>query len=70
MRYFIAGNIWLFTALAIFLLKHAQRYNPTRVSFLEEGKWFTPIEYNSINIIVLLIGLIFFELSRRSDKNN
>jgi hypothetical protein len=46
MRYFVAGNVWLFIALATFLLRETERTGPHRVSFLGVGTWLSPGAYN------------------------
>lgn len=68
MRYFVAGNIWLFIALAIFLLRQTERTGPWRVSFLGIGTWFDPITYNLVAFLVFCVGVVFLSLSWKYDR--
>jgi hypothetical protein len=68
MRYFVAGNIWLFVALAIFLLRVTERTGPHRVSLLGVGTWFTPAGYNAVVGLVLLVACLFLIASWRKKK--
>ena len=68
MRYFIAGNFWLFLSLLIFLGRHTERTQPTRVSFLGFGTWFSPAGYAIIPILCLIVAGIFFFLCWRTTQ--
>jgi len=70
MRYFVAGNIWLFLALAIFMLGKTERTGPTFVSFLGIGTWFRPGGYNLVALLVFLIACAFFVVGRRRERKN
>ena len=59
MRYFVAGNIWLFISLTVFLLRGTERTGPHRVSFLGIGSWFSPGEYNAIVLGILFVACAF-----------
>ena len=68
MRYFVAGNIWTFIALVIFLLRDTQRTDPLRVSFLGLGTWFSPAQYNAIALLVFVFACSFFVTGWRLRK--
>lgn len=68
MRFFIAGNIWLFISLAVFLLRQTERTGPHRVSFLGIGTWFSPAGYNTVALVVFLIGCVFLLIGCRQSR--
>ncbi len=68
MRYFVAGNFWLFVSLVVFLSQKAERVAPTRVSFLGLGSWFRPATYNAVVLLCLAVAIAFFCLSRRKEE--
>ena len=59
MRYFVAGNFWLFVSLLLFVGKTYERSSPTRYSFLGVGHWFTPLGYNLLVALTFLIAVCF-----------
>lgn len=69
MRYFIAGNAWLFVTLAIILGRHVERTGPTRVSFFGVGTWFAPPAYWAIALISLCIGVTFLVVAWKQKES-
>ena len=67
MRYFVAGNLWSFVSLVVFLGQKQERMCPTRVSFLGLGSWFRPATYNVVVLLCLAVAIAFFYLSRRRE---
>jgi hypothetical protein len=70
MRYFVAGNVWLFIALATFLLRGTERTGPHRVSFLGVGTWLSHGAYNAVALLVLAIACAFFASAWRSHRKD
>jgi hypothetical protein len=70
MRYFVAGNIWLFASLAVFLLRQTERTSPHRVSLLGIGTWFSPGAYNVVALLILLIACVFFLVGWKQDRRD
>jgi hypothetical protein len=54
---FAAGNLWLVTALVLFLGRKAVRYAPTRYAFFGVGSWLSPVAYGFLIVACIVIGL-------------
>ena len=63
MRYFVAGNIWLFMALFMLLFKYHRNMS---IRFTEYGASFPPVIYYGIIIVLVLFGLSMLGLSMLS----
>lgn len=59
MRYFVAGNFWLFVALALLVGKTYERSAPLRYSFFGLGHWFTPFGYHLLIALIFLLALAY-----------
>jgi len=74
MRYFIAGNLWLFLSLVLFLGRHTEKVRipgiprTMRVSFLGFGFSFSPSGYTMILILCLIVAGVLFFLSWRTTR--
>ncbi len=68
MRYFVAGNIWLFISLVIAVGPRVERSAPTRVSLWGIGGWFSPPEYTALWVIALLAGIVFLFMGFKDKK--
>ena len=60
MRYFVAGNGWLFLGFLLVVGKTFERSQPLRYSFFGAGHWFTPLGYHLLLTLVLLLALTYF----------
>jgi hypothetical protein len=68
LRYFVAAQLWLLLALAIFVGRTIERMDPTRYSVFRLGQWFEPTQYwclVGVCIAVSVICFIFYGNSRR-----
>jgi len=65
MRHFVAGNLWMFVAMALAVGRRLERGAPTRYSFMGLGNWFTPFEYGALLVAALGLGLAFLRASRK-----
>jgi len=63
MRYFVAGNVWLVIALAVFLGKTFERSSPTMYSFFGVGGWMTPATYNMALLFCVALAAAFFTMA-------
>ena len=70
MRYFVAGNFWLFIALTLFMCRQTERTSPVRVSFLGVGTWFEPATYNVVVFVVVLVAAAFLVLSWKHEHKH
>lgn len=68
MRYFMAGNFWLFMALLLVLGKTYERSSPLRYSSFGMGHWFTPAGYNLLVLLVFALALLFFFLDLKARR--
>src|SRR6056297_2030279 len=59
LRHFIAGNFWLFVALALWIGKETVRTQPLRVAFFGEGNWFKPGVYTILVVAGAVLGVFF-----------
>jgi len=62
-RYFISANIWLLTALTLFVGRTFERDSPTRYSVFHGGQWFSPETYSLMILSVLAVSAFFFVLT-------
>jgi len=70
LRYFIAGNVWLFAALVIVLGREVVRTEPVRYAFYGIGGWFTAGGYAAIVVCCIVLGLGFLlAAARRSGRD-
>jgi len=69
MRYFVAGNIWLFFTLLLAIGCHIERTAPTRYSFFGLGNWFTPFTYGVIMLFTLGVAVALLLKSRCAKKD-
>ena len=68
MRYFVAGNVWLFIALSILLFSRIERSGPTRLSMFGVGRWFSPAGMNFIAVPCVLLGVAFLIIGSKRSK--
>jgi len=69
LRYFVAGNVWAFLAVALTLGRKAWRTSPTRYEFVGQGS-LDPTSYNLIIAFCVTAAAIFFLLAWKThDKH-
>jgi hypothetical protein len=62
LRYFVAGNLWLFLAVFLVLFREAWRTAPARYGFLGAGS-LTAVRYNLIVAFCLTVAAVFLLLA-------
>ena len=69
LRYFIAGNVWLFLAVLAYVGRTSVSDTPVHTIF-GVGRLLDPFEYNSLLFLLLMMSLICFGLCSRTAKKN
>ncbi len=67
--FFISGQAWLLVALALHLGRHYERSSPEMVSFFGLGRWYDPLSYTLVNLIVFLFGVALFIMAWRPERS-
>ena len=69
LRYFVAGNVWLFLAVLAYVGQTSVSDTPVHRIF-GVGRLLEPFEYNSLLFLLLMMSLICFGLCSRTAKKN
>ena len=64
--YFVAGNLWLLTAVVLLVGRKAARTSPTFYSFFGIGGWFSPFAYGFLIVACAFIGVGLILLGSRA----
>jgi hypothetical protein len=67
LRYFVAGNLWLFLAVVLILGREAWRTQPARYGFLGAGS-LSAVSYNLVVAFCVIAAAIFFLLAYRTGR--
>jgi hypothetical protein len=67
LRYFVAGNVWLFLAVLAYVGQHSVSDTPASTIF-GVGRMLAPYEYDSLLFLLLMMSLICFGLCSRTTK--
>ena len=62
LRYFVAGNLWLFLAVLVYVGQTVERTEPLRYSVFRFGRWFEPSEYWSLTLALIAMSIICFAM--------
>ncbi len=71
-KYFVAGNVWLFTSVTLFLGQTVARTQPLMYSFFGVGAWMYPLAYHGLITFCMSAAIVCFLLmwvgSKRAGK--
>ena len=66
--YFVLGNVWLLAALALWLGRNFYRADPVRYSFFGVGGPHSPLAYQAMIVVCVVIGAALVIRSRRRPR--
>lgn len=68
LRYFVAGNLWLFLAVVLIMGRDAWRMGPARYGFLGVGS-FSAAGYNLVVAFCVTVAAILFLIAWKTGQN-